>query len=113
MIIDVLNLDRADFETRTGWELKPEGACKGDICIPLGDVSITDTVDVARVAEKLRMPLVADDEHGIWSLGPQWGGKALESAHAPDLTLPDWHGQEFRLHSLRGQKIFLLAWASW
>lgn len=113
MIVESLSLRRADFESRTGWELKPEGACKGDVCIPLGDLSVGDSVDVAQLAAKLRMPLVADQEHGVWSLGPQWGGKALESAVAPDLTLPDWHGQEFSLRSLRGQKIFLLAWASW
>ena len=40
-------------------------------------------------------------------------GRALASAEAPELILPDRHGNEFRLSSLRGLKVLLLAWASW
>lgn len=37
MIAETLTVSRADFERRTGWLLKPEGACKGDVCVPLAD----------------------------------------------------------------------------
>ena len=41
-------------------------------------------------------------------------GHALASAEAPELELPDLRtGELFRLSSLRGQKVMLLAWASW
>lgn len=32
---------------------------------------------------------------------------------APDFTLPDWQGREFRLSSLRGRRVLVVAWASW
>ena len=59
------------------------------------------------------MPLVHDEAAGLWSLGPESGGKALTTATAPDFELPDRHGQPFRLSSLRGRKVLLLTWASW
>ena len=41
------------------------------------------------------------------------GGRALASVDAPDLVLPDLQGRPFRLRSLRGSKVLLVAWASW
>ena len=40
-------------------------------------------------------------------------GRVLPSAEAPDLTLPDWRGEPFRLSGLRGRKVVLVAWAPW
>jgi hypothetical protein len=111
MILTELRVDRDEFARSTGWEIKPEGACRGDACVPLGDMG--DNVDVLLVAERLQMPLVHDAKHGLWSLGPDSGGRVLASADFPDLVLPTWNGDDFDFRSLRGQKIFLLAWASW
>jgi hypothetical protein len=111
MILDQLTVDRAAFEAGTGWQLKPEGACMGDVCIPLSE-PVGSTVEVESVARQMGLPLVADESHGIWALGP-WSGneRTLVSAEAPDLELPDVDGQPFRLSSLRGQKVLLIAWA--
>jgi hypothetical protein len=51
----------------------------------------------------------------VWALGPESepGGRTLLSAELPDITLPDRDGKDFSLRSLRGTKIFMLAWASW
>ncbi len=38
-------------------------------------------------------------------------GHALSTAEAPELVLPDLDGNEFRLSSLRGQKVVIVAWA--
>jgi hypothetical protein len=58
------------------------------------------------------LPIVEDAEHGLWALGPESiGGRALTTAEAPELCLPDLDGQEFRLSSLRGQKVLVYAWA--
>lgn len=111
MILDDLNIDRATFEAGTGWQLKPEGACKGDVCIPL-NAQPGAHVDVVALAEQMGLPLVEDPEHGLWALGPESiGGRALTTAEAPDLCLRDLDGREFHLSSLRGQKIVVYAWA--
>jgi hypothetical protein len=59
------------------------------------------------------MALVHDGAHHLWALGPESGGRALASAQLPDIVLPDRHGEDFALRSLRGTKVFMIAWASW
>ena len=111
MLLRSPHVSRSEFEAGTGWQLKPEGACQGEVCIPLSQPA-GDPVDLARVADDIGMPLVAAPEFGLWSLGPaSIGARALASAEAPDLRLPDLDGHEFRLSSLRGQKVLLFAWA--
>jgi len=111
MLLRSLDIPRAEFEAGTGWALKPEGAYKGDVCIPLPDAA-GDTVNVPLLAEAMGLPLAAAPEHNLWALGPEAiGGRALVTAEAPDLRLPDLDGKEFSLSSLRGQKVLLYAWA--
>jgi hypothetical protein len=63
-------------------------------------------------AERLGMAVVEDKESGLWAFGPEsLGNRALMSAEAPGLVLPDLDGHEFRLSTLRGQKVVLVAWA--
>lgn len=115
MLLHELSIPRTAFEDGTGWALRPQGACRGDVCIPLRDDVFTgdgDLVDVVAAATLMQLPLVTDDEHGVSALGPWPGtGHALVSAEAPDLVLPDLDGNEFRLSSLRGQKVLILSWA--
>lgn len=111
MLLRSLSIPKSEFEAGTGWTLKPEGACQGHVCIPLSRLA-GDTVDVAQAARDMGMPLVAEAEHGLWALGPAAiGSRALASAEAPDLALPDLDGNVFQLSSLRGQKVLLYAWA--
>lgn len=111
MILESLETTAEAFEAGTGWHLAPEGACRGEVCVPLGDAG-GPRVDVPAVAERLGMPLVHDAEAGLWAVGPAvLGGRALETAAAPELELPDLDGRPFRLSTLKGQKIVLYAWA--
>lgn len=112
MIVETLQVSAAEFERRTGWALKPEGACRDDRCVSLPE-GARDPFDVRVLAERLNMPLVHDEVEGVWALGPEAGGNALTSATAPELELPQADGSVFRLASLRGQKVLLIAWASW
>ncbi len=108
MIVDRLDEVPAELERRTGWTVKPEGACRGAVCVPL-----SSPFDVRDLAKRLRMALVADEADGLWALGPESGGHTLTSAELPDIVLPDRDGRDFALRSLRGTKLFMVAWASW
>jgi hypothetical protein len=113
VLIESLQLDTAELAAQTGWELKPEGACKGDRCVPIPGGAPDGVVDARVVAEWLSMALVADERHGLWALGPESGGRVLVSAQMPELELPDRHGRPFSLESLRGTRVVMVAWASW
>jgi hypothetical protein len=116
MILTDLHVEPDAFAAGTGWVIKPEGACRAEVCVPLPSEARTgdDRLDVRVVADRLGMPLVDETDHGFWALGPETRtGRALTSAEAPPLALPDFDGNPFRLSSLRGQKVLLVAWASW
>jgi hypothetical protein len=101
-----------EFERVAGWQSKPEGLCRGERCVPFRSVDPA-VVELTAAAEALAMPLVHDAKHGLWALGAEAGGRALKTGVAPDLELPDFRGRPFRLSSLRGSKVLLVAWASW
>ncbi len=107
MITETLDISADDFAAGTGWEIKPEGACKGEVCVPLPDgFSATDA------AERLGMAVVRNDGAGLTAIGPEsLSGRALVTAEAPEVVLPDLDGNEFRLSSLRGKKVVVVAWA--
>jgi len=116
VILDSMFVDPVQFEVRTGWSIKPQGACKGEACVPLPGVRHPDgMLDAELLAARLGMPLVADEGHGVWALGPDTAvtGRALATAAAPDLVLPDVDGAPCRIADLRPQKVVLVAWASW
>jgi hypothetical protein len=102
----------SEFERVTGWQLKPEGLCREDRCAPFASPDPL-SIDLAAAAGALGMPLVHDARHDLWALGAEAGGRALASATAADFELPERNGAAFRLSSLRGRKILLVAWASW
>src|SRR5436309_1804869 len=108
MILDRLDRLPADFENHTGWEIKPEGACRGAVCVPL-----PEKFDMRELAKRVGMALVHDERHGLWALGPESSGHTLATAELPDIVLADQNGQDFALRSLRGTKVFMIAWASW
>ncbi len=111
MLLNSLEITRSEFEAGTGWQIKPEGACKGDICIPLKSPP-GDTINVEALASDMNLPLASEPEQNIWALGPESiGGRALTTVEAPNLTLPDLDGKLFELSSLKGKKVVVYAWA--
>jgi len=114
MILTDKTVSRTSFEAGTGWALKPEGACKGSACVPLFDRAPASAgpIDGLAVAEAIGLPVVHDEEHGVWALGPEsLGSRAIVSAEDADFELPDLDGKPFRLSSLRGRKVVVYAWA--
>lgn len=112
MLLNALSIPKAQFEAGSGWLLKPEGACKGDVCVPLNPAPEGDEVDVAQLAEAIGMPVVKADDRDLWAVGPESiGARALTTAQAPNMTLPDLNGVPFELSSLKGKKVIVYAWA--
>jgi hypothetical protein len=115
VIVDTLELTPDEFARATGWEIKPEGACQEERCVPLpeGVRRADGRVDARALAERIGMPVVAEEAHHLWAIGPQAGGRVLDSAALPDIALPDFDGRSFDLASLRGQKVVIIAWGSY
>ena len=109
MIVENLEMTPTEFERSTGWAIKPEGACKGDVCVPLARGGAFDLRDAAR---RLGMAVVTDEASGSTAIGPETiGERALTTAVAPELVLSGLDGKEFRLSSLRGKKVVVVSWA--
>jgi len=108
MLTETLALTAEQFAAGTGWEIKPQGACKAEVCVPLGGGDF----DLAATAERLGMAIVTDEATAMSAIGPEsLGDRALVTATAPELILNDLDGNEFRLSSLRGQKVLIVSWA--
>jgi len=111
-------LASADVEAVLGWEIRPEGLCKDDICIPMAnrvDLIDGDRTNLARLAQLIARPLAISPEDGAAYLGPPLENHDLSVGHldAPDFTLPDLDGRMHSLSAFRGSKVLLAAWASW
>jgi hypothetical protein len=111
-------LSPAAVREALGWELKPQGLCKDDCCLPLaGDVDVVggDGVDLGGFAALLARPLALDVDACVAYLGTAAVDRAMQlaSLHAPDFSLPDLNGQQHTLSDYRGKKVLLVAYASW
>jgi hypothetical protein len=101
-----------------GWQLKPEGLCKDDVCVPVRD---RDTllregdIDLGTFAAALGCPLAVDTSESAAAIGTPSSALAqqLASLEAPDFTLPDLDGRSHSLSDYRGKKVLLIAYASW
>ena len=117
MICQSFAIEPKEFEAHTGWAIKPEGACKGEHCVPLPpEANNTDgTLALDVVATRLGMAVLIDEKSGLICVGPESGvtGRMLTTTQAPELVLPTFDGDTFALSSLRGSKVLLVAWASW
>jgi hypothetical protein len=111
-------VDAGSLEQAIGWELKPEGLCRGDVCVPTRarpDVRVDDRVDLAVVADLMQRPFVVDADGGAAVFGESAAARAqqLTALHVDDFELDDAFGIAFRWSSLGRKKKVLVTWASW
>jgi hypothetical protein len=102
-----------------GWELRPEGFCRGRVCVPLPAarraelVRVDGAIDLAALARHCRQVVVHDDVGDVWVFGRTDERDAARPITAPDFALPDLDGRVHRLLDARGRKVLLNSWASW
>jgi hypothetical protein len=107
-----------------GWELRPEGVCRGDLCVPIPKGRERDFVreeggtrsfNVSALASLRRQPVVRTEAEDVFAIGEASSDRAelLRGGVAPDFALPDLSGRVHRLSEYRGRKVFLVSWASW
>jgi hypothetical protein len=107
-----------DLATATGWQLKPEGLCRGDVCVPVRDrdaLVVDGRVDLAALGAALHRPVVVDADASIAALGadPLEVAETLRGRQAPDFTLPTLDGETFTFSSIGRKKKLMVTWASW
>ena len=113
---DDLWINARELEAATGWSLKPEGLCRGDVCVPVPPDHVAgDTVNIAAFWRRMGNPIVHDAAADVWVLGTSAANRSasLRSLEAPDFALPDLTGVTHTLSAQRGKKVLLATWASW
>ncbi len=109
-----------EMASQLDWELKPEGLCQGDTCVPIPpdrarEFVQDDQVNVSAFWQHLGRPIVSSASGDITVLGESAGDRndALLSLSAPDFTLPDFNGKLHSLTNFKRQRVLLITWASW
>jgi hypothetical protein len=95
------------------FELKPQGACRGDMCIPVSkDLRNGPWFNLSGFARHVHQVGVADS--GVWSFGemPVVRGDFYRARIAPDFAVPDRAGRVVHLSDFRGKKVLVITWAS-
>jgi len=112
-----------DLQRATGFELKPQGVCRNELCFPLPKSRQQEFVrkstgktwfNVVAFARLVHQPVAHDEALATWYFGLRSDQRhGLSSLEAPDFTLPDMNGKIHSLSDFRGKKVLLLTWASW
>jgi hypothetical protein len=113
---DALWVRKRDLPRINGFELKPRGACRADLCIQVPkDMIRGDYFNLTAFAKKAGQPVVAEAGERVWSFGEMQalGGGLVRSRIAPDFAVPDRAGRPVHLSTFRGKKVLVVTWASW
>ena len=85
-----------------GWTVRPEGLCRGDVCVPMAaqrraTLVVDGQIELGGTAQLLGRASVIDAEDATrpviaLALHPESRRQALDDLHAPDFVLPDLEG---------------------
>ena len=111
-------VDPSDLHDVLGWELKPSGLCRDDVCVPVWDIDairVGGRLDIAAVAEAVGQPAVVDLDAGLVAvaLPAELRRGALTDLDAPPFTLPDLDDRPHPLSEWAGVKKLLVTFSSW
>jgi hypothetical protein len=115
---DHLMVHRSEIPTAIGWELKPQGLCRGDMCVPLVNIDEVERgggYDLNAIAGLLHRPTLGDPAADILVVGvpSTERQRAVVNNSLPPLFLPDLAGGLHCLDSWKGKKKLLIAFSSW
>jgi hypothetical protein len=113
---DGLWVRKTDLTRINGFELKPQGACRADVCIPVKkDMTRGEYFDLTAFARMVGQSVVVDSGSRVWSFGeiPVLRGSYLNSRIAPDFAVPNRQNRVVHLSDFRGKKVLVVTWASW
>lgn len=105
---------KSDLPKINDFEVKPQGACREDLCIPIAkDLTNAEFFNLSGFARKIGEVSVTDSN--VWSFGeiPVLRGSFTGSRVAPDFAVPDRNGKIVHLNDFRGKKVLVVTWASW
>lgn len=111
-----------DLTRINGFELKPQGACYQELCIPIKEDSNLLRQDAEQLwfnltafADLLEQPYVADTVNNVWSFAqaPAKRSDMMTDAMAPDFELIDRQGNVVRMSDFKGKKALIITWSSW
>ena len=113
-----VSLALTDFERLSGWSLKPEGLCKGAVCVPVKNSQLLSdgmNIDLLEFSRMVNQNIIVDSQYRVAAFGEQAPSRAesMKSLDAPNFTLPDIHGKQVSFSDFNRRKRLLLAWSSW
>ncbi len=104
----------SDLPKINEFELKPEGACRASVCVPLSrGMRKGDWFHLTAFARKLGQSWIT--EPSVWSFSeiPLLRGTFYSTRMAPDFGVTDRKGRIVHLSDFRGRKTLIVTWASW
>ncbi|MFT5209040.1 MAG: hypothetical protein ACI9CE_000758 [Flavobacterium sp.] len=119
---DDLWITPQDLTRVNGFELKSEGLCYQDLCIPIAeDTQLLKVVDgqqwfnVKAFADWLEQANMVDSETKTWCFGdiPAVREGMMANAMAPDFDITDRQGEVVRMSDYKGKKALIITWSSW
>ena len=122
---DELWVTLPELTAASGWELKAEGVCLEEICVPVPDARLPALIrketpgtlfNLTEFARLIQQPVAHDQKNAVWYFGPAgWEWKTpLISTEAPDFSLPLLdHSGSVKLSSFRRDRPVVLVFGSY
>ena len=113
-----LLVPEAELARATGWELKPQGLCRGEVCVPVRDRSALgpdEWVDLAALGAAVGQPVAVEPTAGLAVIGHAAfeRAEALSPLQAPDVRLTTVDGSEASVYDYSGRKRLVVSFAWW